>query len=76
MESALKAAFDKRGLKLKDLLHKDGICYPHATRQYYGLRPVSAEYALKYENIFGIPRYELRPDLWSPAMFSYLKQEA
>ena len=75
MDSVLKTAFDRRGLKLKDLMNKEGICYAHANRQYYGKRPVSPEYAIKYEEIFGIPRYELRPDLWTPAMFLYLKQD-
>ena len=74
MDSALKTALNKRGLKMKDLMGKEGLCYAHANRQYNGIRPVSAEYALKYEKLFGIPRYELRPDLWTPAMFLYLKQ--
>lgn len=64
MGSLLKAAFEKRGLKQRDLLRKKGICYAHAARQFNGERPVSAAYALKYEKIFGIPRFELRPDLW------------
>lgn len=76
MESLLKRAFGKRGLKKKDLCHKDGICYAHAVRQYEGERKISAAYAIKYEEIFGIPRSELRPDLWTPAMFLYLQQDA
>lgn len=72
MDSALKAAMDKRGLQLKNLRGKDGICYTHACRHYTGERTVSAEYALVYEAQLGIPRYELRPDLWSPAMFKFL----
>ena len=72
MDSTLKSAMDRRGLKLKDLIGKDGICYAHACRHYSGERAVSAEYAVKYEAQLGIPRYELRPDLWSPAMFRFL----
>lgn len=74
MVSALKAAFDKRGLERKDLRNKAGICYTNAYRHYEGLRKISAIYAIKYEEVFGIPRSELRPDLWTPAMFLYLKQ--
>lgn len=75
MDSALKTALNKRGLQMKDLIGKEGLCYVQANRHYNGKRPVSAEYALKYEKLLGIPRYELRPDLWTPAMFLYLRQD-
>lgn len=64
--SLLKDAFDRRGLKCKDLCNKPGLNYTCAYRHYNGMAEISPEYAIKYEDIFGIPRSELRPDLWPP----------
>ena len=70
--ATLKEAMDRRGLQLKDLRTIADIDYSYARKHYIGTAQVSAEYAVKYEAQLGIPRYELRPDLWSPAMFRFL----
>lgn len=65
-DSALKRAFDKRGFPRSKLCGVEGLNYPYAYKQYMGQRGLSAKYALVYERLFGIPRSELRPDLWPP----------
>lgn len=75
-DSLLKQSLDKRGLQRKNLRHLEGIPYSYAVKHYNGDCPVSAQYALLYEAQLGIPRYELRPDLWSPAMFRFLAPSA
>ena len=65
-DSALKRAFDKSGFPRSKLCGVDGLDYCYAYKQYMGQRGLSAEYALVYERLFGIPRSELRPDLWPP----------
>ena len=69
--TTLKEAMDRRGLLLKDLRNLAGIDYSYARKHYIGDARVSAEAAVAYEAQLGIPRYELRPDLWSPAMFKF-----
>lgn len=64
-DSTLKIAMDKRGQPLASALKIDGVCYSTFRRHYRGLRTISAKDAIKYEKLLGIPRYELRPDLWS-----------
>lgn len=64
MISALKKAFDARGLQKKDLCGVPGLCYSLARRHYTGEKNLTARYAVIYERLFGIPRAELRPDLW------------
>lgn len=64
-ESTLKIAMDKRGQPLSSALKIDGVCYSTFRRHYKGLRSISAKDAIKYEKLLGIPRYELRPDLWA-----------
>ena len=72
MATLLKEAMDRRGLTQKDLNRLRGISYSFARKHYVGECPISAKTALLYEEQLGIPRYELRPDLWTPAMFNYL----
>ena len=43
-----------------------GVPYHNIFKQYKGLRGVGPKSALIYEAILGIPRSELRPDLWPP----------
>lgn len=70
-DTLLKRSFDKRGLRKRDLRNKQefGLPYELAVNQFNGLRPVSPKYAIIYEKIFGIPRSELRPDLWPPLVW-------
>lgn len=43
-----------------------GVPYHNIFKQYKGLRGVGPKSALIYEAVLGIPRSELRPDLWPP----------
>ena len=63
MDSPLKQALDRRGWTLK-ALKAPGINYSYAYKHYRGWRGMSAEFAVLYERLLGIPRWELRPDLW------------
>ncbi len=59
----LKLALDRRGLTCIEA-SKMGVPYHNIFKQYHGLRSVGPKSALLYERILGIPRSELRPDLW------------
>lgn len=59
----LSEALDKRGIQIKEAA-KAGIPYCSIWQQYRGMRPVGAQAAIRYERLLGIPREELRPDLW------------
>lgn len=71
-ESLLKKAMDERGIPRKDAYKLTGLDPSTASQHYRGVRAISATDALLYEKCLGIPRYELRPDLWTPAMFRYI----
>lgn len=65
MKNLVRDALDRRGMTPLEAHHR-GMPYQSVYRQYRGDRNPSAEYALLYERILGIPRSELRPDLWPP----------
>lgn len=65
MKNFVRTALERRGLRPIDA-HKRGMPYQSVYRQYRGERFPSGEYAILYENILGIPRSEIRPDLWPP----------
>lgn len=48
---------------------KRGMPFQSVYKQFKGERVPSGEFALLYEQKLGIPRWEIRPDLWSPEMF-------
>ena len=50
-------------MKVTPFLKKSFDC---RGQHYTGRRKVTAEQAMKYERVLGIPRSELRPDLWPP----------
>ena len=54
---------DARGLSPNDIAHM-GIPYQTIYKQYHGDREVTADYALKIEYVSGIPKEEIRPDIW------------
>lgn len=56
--------FSRRGA-LRQASRDSGIPYITIIQHANNLRKVSSEMALKYERLLGIPRWELRPDLWS-----------
>lgn len=66
MKTHFEEIFAARGWVISEVSRKFNI--PHMTlRQHLkGTRSISAEQALKYERLLGIPRSELRPDLWPP----------
>ena len=59
----LKDALDRRGLTPR-LGARMGVPYSNLIKQYNGLRSVGPKAAILYERLLGIPRSELRPDLW------------
>ena len=61
----IKNALDSRGISVRDAA-KAGIPYMSVYKQYKGERNPSGRFALMYERCLGIPRSEIRPDLWSP----------
>ena len=61
----LKQIFDERGWTLQDGA-KRGVPYHNLQKQLNGTRGVGPRSAILYEEKLGIPRSELRPDLWPP----------
>ena len=59
-----KQIIDDLGLSCVDV-SKKGIPYQTARKHYLGTRPITAKYALIYEQSLGIPRHELCPHFWS-----------
>lgn len=59
-----KQIIQDRGLSLKEMSRK-GVSYQTLYKHYTGQRKITAESAILYETLFGIPRNVLRPDLWS-----------
>lgn len=64
--NTLQKALDKRGLTPLEAAKK-GVPYHNIFKQYQGIRNVGPKAAILYEEVLGIPRSELRPDLWPPA---------
>lgn len=67
MKNTLKHALDDRGLTVLEA-SKKGAPYQTLRKHYLGERSVGWKSALRYENVLGIPRSELRPDLWPPSI--------
>lgn len=63
--NTLKQAFDRRGLTPAEAARKGGN-YQTLWKQYRGERRVGPTAAMLYERLLGIPRSELRPDIWPP----------
>lgn len=59
----LQNAFTQRGITLRDAFRR-GVPYHRMIKHWHGQRTISAESAVMYEEVLGIPRSELRPDLW------------
>lgn len=69
--SLLREAMDRRGLTKKDLGKLTKPSRITAQFHYRGLYPIGVHTALQYEEAFGIPRWELRPDFWSKEDWEY-----
>lgn len=66
MKTLFRKALDSRGITRMDAVRATRITHMTVYMHYDGRRKVKAEQALKYEDALGIPRSELRPDLWPP----------
>ena len=66
--NTVKNALTKYGFTPKEAV-KRGMPVQSVYKQFKGERVPSGEFAILYEQILGIPRWEIRPDLWSPDMF-------
>lgn len=66
MSTPLNGILRKRGLRIADASRMSGIPYVTIAQHVRGTRGISAVQAIKYELLLGIPRSELRPDLWPP----------
>lgn len=63
MENFVKLALDEAGLTPLAASRR-GMPYQSVYRQYRGQRKPSAEFALMYERVLGIPCWKIRPDIW------------
>ena len=63
MKTKLKEKLEEMGLKPRDVA-LNGISRSNLTQHLSGLRAVGPKMAIRYEEVLGIPRWELRPDLW------------
>ena len=61
----LQRVFERYGYTVNGAAQK-GIPYCSIWQQWIGRRTVGVKTALRYEKVLGIPRWELRPDLWEP----------
>lgn len=61
----LKLALERRGLSMSDAARK-GIPLSTIAKHCNGERELGLKAVLRYESLLGIPRSELRPDLWPP----------
>ena len=64
--NTLKIALDQRVMTCREAARL-GVPYHNIFKQYKGKRGVGPKSAILYELILGIPRSELRPDLWPTA---------
>ena len=62
--NTLKKIFEAHGWKISIICKEKGIPYTTLWQHYRGTRKVTPEMAIRYESLLGIPRSELRPDLW------------
>ena len=64
----MEKALVKRGLAVNQASKMSGINYDTIWKHKRGEREVSSKMAISYEEKLGIPRSELRPDLWPISM--------
>ncbi len=62
--TAFGRALARFGFSINQVVRLTGIPYSTVWCHYVGTRKPKAEYAIKYEEKLGIPRSEIRPDLW------------
>lgn len=60
----LQEALARKGLTYKEAIRR--VPYHAFFKQWHGKRSIGPKSAILYERVLGIPRSELRPDLWPP----------
>ena len=63
--NTLKNALKKRGISMCEASRK-GIPLTTIVKHCNGNRQIGVMATLRYEELLGIPRSELRPDIWPP----------
>ncbi len=63
-ETTLHAVITRRGLSIAEAAHICGAKYTTFWRHCNGSRTLFGDVAARYADALGIPRSELRPDLW------------
>lgn len=64
MKTKFEQELFERGITRMDAAKASGFSYATIHMHYSGKRTISADSAIIYEKTLGIPRKELRPDLW------------
>jgi DNA-binding transcriptional regulator YdaS (Cro superfamily) len=65
-ENALYTMLDERGISIQEMIAKTGYSASTVSSWNYNMRQPSVKAALKIEKVIGIPRHDLRPDIWQP----------
>lgn len=55
---------NERGMTPTSAARVSGVPYDTIAAHYYGKKNLSPESAMRYEATLGIPKEELRPDIW------------
>ena len=63
--NTLQLALKRRSMTMTEA-SKKGIPLSTITKHCNGMRELGLKAVLRYETLLGIPRSELRPDLWPP----------
>lgn len=66
MNNAIQTTLASLGMSVAKASRMTGIPYITISQHLRGIRTISPELAIKYESLLGIPRSDLRPDLWPP----------
>lgn len=66
MKNALEVFRIERGMTFRDMASACGTRGLNAVYRHCKAVKIPAEAAAEYSKAFGIPRSELRPDLWAP----------
>lgn len=66
MNTVLQKIFSEKALTVANASRMSGIPYVTISQHLKGQRRISPELAILYEQMLGISRSILRPDLWPP----------
>lgn len=65
--NTFKHALESRGLTVIEA-SKQGLPYSTVRKHWLGERELGVKSVLRYEKVLGIPRSELMPEFWPPAI--------